>query len=73
MLSYIKKALGFPGGAVVKNLPTGAEDADSIPELRRSPGVGNGNPFPYSCLEKFRGQRILAGLQCMGSQRVGHG
>ena len=23
----------------------------SIPALRRSPGVGNGNPLQYSCLE----------------------
>ena len=25
----------------------------SIPELGRSPGVGNGNPLQYSCLENF--------------------
>ena len=39
---------------MVKNLPasTGdARDAGSIPELERSPGVGNGNPLQYSCLE----------------------
>ena len=43
----------FPGGAVVKNLPTNAGDArhvSSIPTSRRSPGVGNGNPLQYSCL-----------------------
>ena len=37
---------------VVKHLPTsegGARDAGSIPELGRSPGVGNGNPLQYSC------------------------
>ena len=37
---------------VVKN-PPGNEgnirDVDSIPELGRSPGVGNGNPLQYSC------------------------
>ena len=27
----------------------------------RSPGVGNGNPFQYSSLKKFHGQRILTG------------
>ena len=44
--------LGFPGGAVVKkNLPANAEDMGSIPGLERSPGVGNGNPLLYSCLE----------------------
>ena len=38
---------------VVKNPPANAgdiRDEDSIPELRRSPGVGNGNPPQYSCL-----------------------
>ena len=45
--------LGFPGGSVVKKLPTKAGDAkDSglIPGLGRSPGEGNGNPPQYSCL-----------------------
>ena len=28
-----------------------SRDAASIPELERSPGVGNGNPLRYSCLE----------------------
>ena len=41
---------GFPGGSVVKNPPTNAEDAGSIPGLGRSPGEGNGNPLQYSCL-----------------------
>ena len=46
--------MGFPGGAVVKNLPaiTGnAKVVGSIPELGRSPGVRNGNSFQYSCLK----------------------
>ena len=36
--------MGFPGGAVVKNLPANAGDAGNagfIPGLGRSPGVGN--------------------------------
>ena len=44
----------FPGGAVVKNLPTSAgnaRDTGSIPESGRSLGVGNGNPLQYLCLE----------------------
>ena len=41
---------GFPGGSVVKNPPAYARDAGSIPELGRSLGGGNGNPFQYSCL-----------------------
>ena len=42
---------GFPGGAVVQNLPANAGDAGSIPGLGRSPGEGNGYPLQYSCLE----------------------
>ena len=28
-------------------------DQGSIPGLGRSPGVGNGNPLHYSCLENY--------------------
>jgi len=30
-----------------------AGDLGSIPELRRFPGEGNGNPFQYPCLENL--------------------
>ena len=46
--------MGFPGDRVVKNLSANAgdaRDAGSIPGSGRSPGVGNGNPLQYSCLE----------------------
>ena len=39
---------------VLKNLPANAGDTGdlgSIPGSGRSPGVGNGNPLQYSCLE----------------------
>ena len=39
---------------MVKNLPANAgdaRDAGSIPGSGRSPGVGNGNPLQYSCVE----------------------
>ena len=39
---------------VVKNPPANvgdARDADSIPGLGKSPGVGSGNPLQYSCLQ----------------------
>ena len=56
-------------GRVVKNLPANigdARNACSIPVSRRSPGVGNGNPFQYSCLENAmdRGawQAIVVGV-----------
>ena len=42
---------GFPGGAVVKNLPANAGDAGSVPGSGRLPGGGNGNPLQYSCLK----------------------
>ena len=42
--------MGFPSGAVVKNPPTNAGDISSIPELGRSLGEGDGNPFQYSFL-----------------------
>ena len=44
---------GFPGGTVVKNplVSVGdTRDVNLIPESGRVPGVGNGNPFQYSCL-----------------------
>ena len=42
--------MGFPSGAVVKNLPANAGKAGSIPGLGTSPEEGNDNPFQYSCL-----------------------
>ena len=46
-----------PGGAVVKNPPASkgdAKDRGSIPELRKSPGVGDSNPLQYSCLGNLK-------------------
>ena len=43
---------------MVKNLPANAgdiRDGGSIPELGRSPGVGNGNSLQYSYLKNSRG------------------
>ena len=48
--------MSFPGGTAVKNLPANAGDTRDIgltPGSGRSPGVGNGNPLQYSCLENF--------------------
>ena len=58
---------------MAKNLPANAGDArdeGSIPGLRRSPGEGNGNPLQYSCLEKFHGQRSLAGYSSWGRKET---
>ena len=43
--------MGFPGGSVVKNLPSNAGNMGLIPESGRSPGEGNDNPLQYTCLE----------------------
>ena len=47
--------MGFPGGiSGIKNLPANAGDArdtGSTPGSGRFPGVGNGSPLQYSCLE----------------------
>ena len=51
---------------MVKNTPANsgdsgdAGDKDSIAGLGRYPGEGNGNPFPYSCLENPIGQKSLS-------------
>ena len=41
-------------------------DEGLIPGLGRSPGVGNGNPLQYSCLENPHGQRGLVGYSPWG-------
>ena len=54
MKTGINSSKGFLGGTVVKNPPANAgdiRDVGLIPGSGRSPGVGNGNPFQYSCLE----------------------
>ena len=51
---------GFPGVSVVKNPPANsgvARDTGLIPGSWRSPGIGNGNLFQYSCLENFLDKR----------------
>ena len=58
---------------VVKNPPVNAgdmRDAGSIPGSGRSPGVGNGNPLQYSCLEKStdRGAWLATGHSVAKSQ-----
>ena len=43
---------------MVKNIPvniTDTRDGSSLPELGKYPGVGNGTPLLYSCLENSMG------------------
>ena len=44
----------FQVGQWVKNPPTNAEDAGSIPGSGRSPEEGNGTPRQYSCMKNPR-------------------
>ena len=67
---------GFPGSAVVKNLPANAGDRDTrdvglIPGSRKSSGVENGNLLQYSCPETSMGKEAWQ-AKFHGSQRVGH-
>ena len=47
------KFLGGPDG---KESACNVGDPSSVPGSGRSPGEGNGNPFPYSCLENSMGR-----------------
>ena len=49
-LIVLTDTLGFPGGSVVKNLPSNVGDTNSILGSGKSPAGGNGNTHPYSCL-----------------------
>ena len=62
---------GFPGGAVLKNLPANAGDAGSVPGLGRFLGVGDGNLLQFHAW-KIPLTEEPGGLQSRGSQRVGH-
>ena len=44
-LSLFPSSTGFPGGAVIKNLPTSAGDSDLISGSGRSSGLENGKPL----------------------------
>ena len=57
---------------VVKNPPANAgdtRDLSLIPGSGRSPGIGNGNPLQYSCLENSM-DRGLAGYSPRGHKEL---
>ena len=62
--------LGFPGHSIVKNPPTNARDAGSIPGLRRSPRERNGNPLQYSLSWEIPWTKESDRLLSMGLKRV---
>ena len=51
---------------MIKNPPADAGDTGSIPQSGRSPGVGNGNPLQYSCLENPTDRGASAGCSPWG-------
>ena len=66
--------IGFPGSAVVKNLPANARDARDvcfIPGLGRYPGVGNGNSLQCFCLENSMDREAWQAT-VHGVAKVGH-
>ena len=65
---YTHAQVGFPGGSEAKNLPAKAGDASLIPELGRSLEK-EVKTHPVFLPGKPEGQRSLAGLQTMGSQK----
>ena len=71
---------GVLGDSVVKHIPANAGDVGSIPGLGISPGMGNGNPFQYSCLENSMDRRtwwatvhgVTESSTRLSAQPVGH-
>ena len=51
---YLGTLLPYYGSAGKESTCSAADTGDvgSIPGSERSPGGGNGNPLPYSCLKK---------------------
>ena len=66
MSEIIYLSFYIPSGSVGKESAYNAGDLSSIPGLGRSPGVRNGNPLQYPCLEISLGQRSLAGYSPWG-------
>ena len=56
LFALAPQCVDFPGGSDDKESTCNARDPGSIPGSRRFPGVGNGNPLQYSCLENPLGR-----------------
>ena len=63
---------GFRGDSAVKTAPANAEDMSLVPGLGRCPGVGNGNPPQYSCLENSTDRGSWWATVHGVAKRVGH-
>ena len=66
----IIRNVGFPDGTLANAGDSG--EANLIPGSERSPGVGNGNPLQYSCLENSMDREAWREKKSKGSQRVRH-
>ena len=55
---FLRTRKGFPGGSDSKESACNTGDLGAIPGLGRSPGVGNGNPLQYSCLENSKDRGV---------------
>ena len=60
-LQAVGQKQGFPGSSAGKESACNVGDLGSIPDLRKSPGRGHGNPLQYCYLENSHGQRSLEG------------
>ena len=60
--TFVSRCLGFPGGAVVKNLPANAGGARDC-WVRKIPWSRKWQPAPVFLLGKFHGQGSLVGSQ----------
>ena len=61
-LEKIPIYMGFPGGSESKESACNVGDLGLIPELRRSPGEGNGYTPQYSCLENSMDRAAWQGM-----------
>ena len=61
--AYTVISQGFPGSTSGKEPASAGDmrDMGLVPQLGRSPGVGNGNSLQYFLPGKFHGQRSLEG------------
>ena len=65
------EVMDFLGGSDGKASAYNTGNLGLIPGSGGSPGIGNGNPLQYSCLENPTMEEP-GRLQSMGLQRVGH-
>ena len=63
--------IGFPRWHSVKNLPArNARDVGLIPRSGRSPGIGNGIPLQYSCLENSMNRGTWSSWDCTELDKI---